>query len=90
VPDNADSGAGNAAGSVDADVRDAREDADAAPPETDGSPISDAVCFGAPPPMECGALAQWPALGAKDSTGRWTLIRALPIDGGDGFAAILA
>ena len=89
MPNNADSGAGNAAGSIDADVQDAREDADAAPPETDGGPVSDAVCFGAPPPMECGVLAQWPALGAKDSTGRWTLLRALPIDGGDGFAAIL-
>jgi hypothetical protein len=82
-----DTGAGNAAGSggSDAGPSDAAEDGDSA---ADGSSDGGA-CFTVPP-LQCGSPVQWPEVGAKDSTGRWTLLRALPIDGADGFAAILA
>jgi hypothetical protein len=83
-----DTGAGNAgSGGGGASPADASGEVDSAPP--DGSGADAGACFTAPP-VECGAPMQWPPIGAKDATGRWTLLRALPIDGADGFAIVLA
>jgi hypothetical protein len=77
-------------GDRDTGASDASENADSDSPSFDGGPDAPSEPCYTVPDIECGALTPWNPVGPGDPYLWQRLYKALPIDGADGFAAVLS